>query len=91
MRAALSQTKATSNHPGKPINLTIQTGINLMGSRNIVVFGSGSSSAAASIKDSGKTQQARKETDILRDAGRKRRAESVSSPLSFRLVSIVMG
>ena len=60
-----------------------------MGSRNVVVFGSGSGSGAATIKDSGKTQQAGKETDALRDAGRKRRAESVS--LSFRFSFLYLG
>ena len=56
-----------------------------MGSRNIVFLG-----LSADTKDLVKTKVVT-ETDALRDTGRKRRAESVSSPLSFRLVSIVMG
>ena len=62
-----------------------------MGSRNVVVFGSrsGSGSAAATIKDVGKAQQAGMGMDALRDAGRKRRAESVS--LSFPFSSFFLG
>ena len=73
-----------ANQSSKPVSITIQAGLNFMGSRNVVVFGSGSGSdAATNIKDAAKAQQAGRETDASRDAGRKRRAKSVSSLVLF--------
>lgn len=47
----------------------------------------------AATKDSVKAQQAGKETDAMRDAGRKRRAESVSPsfPFHFSFSSVGFG
>ena len=78
VHAALSSynMKPTSN---KAVNITIQAGVSVVGSRNIVVFGSD-----AATKDLvGKAQAARggMGTDPSADTARKRRAESVSFPL----------
>ena len=88
MRAALAHT-ATSHQSAKPVNLTIQTGITLSGTRNILVFGAGGSDDKndATLKNLGTARQGIESvggaSNVCPEAGRKRRAESVSSLFSL--------
>ncbi|KAK0509507.1 hypothetical protein JMJ35_007901 [Cladonia borealis] len=78
-RAALSHTKPTGYYAAGPVNITIRTGMVLMGSRNVVVFGEGGfDEEDAAVKDSVKARGEGEMVgkDRVCEEGRKRRAES---------------
>ena len=94
MRAALARTP-TGHQLARPVNITIQTGINLIGSRNVVVFGDGSTDDEdAAINNSVKARGGMDMVGAERvceegTEGRKRRAESVSSSFILYFLGLI--
>lgn len=96
-RAALSHIKPAGQYSARPVNITIQTGVTVMGSRNVVVFGSEEAGFGTGVADDDEDAAVKDKVEVQGggeivgaeggyEEGRKRRAESVSSSSFFILI-----
>lgn len=78
LRGALAATANGTGEKKANVDITVHAGVNVMGSKNFVTFG-GNVAKKVEMKDAGASKAAMVRENDAQAAGRKRRAQSVSS------------